>query len=165
MDNGDLSWSTKTEVGEIRNLIQHIEHLKQERRFPSEASKFRHDTIIRKSYMNFKRSSIGTKLLRSSWCISTNPPLGLAGSSGSSGINSQQLTIIQENKHVLENLFSLEPNSWLQVFLMDKDEHRIGIDNFLFDNDHLTKDKNLQLIGIKNYYHMTSDETSLMGKF
>ena len=35
--------------------------------------------------------------------------------------------IIQEKKHILENLFSLEPTNGLTVFLMDQAEHIIGI--------------------------------------
>ena len=62
-ENGDEQSLEKNEIGEIRNLIQHIEYLKQEGGLPSEASKFRHNTITRESYINYKGSRIGTKML------------------------------------------------------------------------------------------------------
>ena len=85
----------KNEVGEIRNLMQHVDHLKQEWDFPSEASKFRHNKISRESYVEFKGSPIDTKMLLSSRELSTNPLPGLYGSSGLSGRNSQQLNPVE----------------------------------------------------------------------
>ena len=70
--------------------------------------------------------------------------------------------IIQENKHVLENLFSLEPTNGLHFLLMDQAEPRIGIEDILFYNDHSIKHKKFQLLGIKLHYCMTRNEASLM---
>ena len=95
MENGNISSLMKNEAGEIRNTMQCIECLKQEGEFPSEASKFRHNTISRESHIDFKGSSIGTKILISSGDLSTNLSSGLAGSSGSSGRHSQQLTPVE----------------------------------------------------------------------
>ena len=41
------------------------------------------------------------------------------------------LSIIQENKHVLENLFSLASTNRLHIFLMDQAGSEMGIEDFL----------------------------------
>ena len=60
-DNSYLSSLINNEVGDILNLMQHIEHLKQKGEFPSEAHNFRHNIITQESYLDFKGSSICTK--------------------------------------------------------------------------------------------------------
>ena len=92
----------KNETVEICNLMQCIEHLKQEGDFPSEEHKFRCNEITRESCTNFKVSSIGTKNLQSSVDLSTNPPTGLARSSASSARHSQQLTPVEYFKRVIK---------------------------------------------------------------
>ena len=95
-DNVNLSSLIKNEVGATRKLMQHIECLKQEGDFPSEASNFRHNTITRVIYINFKGSSMSSRDL----C--TNPSPGLAGSSESPGRHSQQLTPVESFKRVIK---------------------------------------------------------------
>ena len=58
------------------------------------------------------------------------------------------MSIIKENKHVLENIFSLDSTNGLHIFLMDQAESGIGIEDFLIKS--LIKRKNIQLLVIKS---------------
>ena len=92
----------KNEVGEIRNLMQHVECLKQEVEFPSEPHEFRRNETTRESHIKLKGSPESTKILQSSGDLSTNHPPGLSGSSGSSGRCSQQPIPVESFKRSIK---------------------------------------------------------------
>ena len=48
---------------------------------------------------------------------------------------------------------------------MDQAEPGTVIKDFLFYNNHLTKHKELQLLGSKRHYHTTRNEDSIMDQF
>ena len=64
------------------------------------------------------------------------------------------MSVIQENKHVLENLFSLDSTSGMHIFLMHQAESGTGIEDF--------PRKKLQILGSDREYCMTSNEANLM---
>ena len=96
-EKGDVSSLEKHEIGEIRNLMQHVEYLKEKGDCTEESMSTR-NTITRESHLEFKGSPIGTKVLQSSGDLSTKHPLELVGSSGSSGRSSKKITYVESFK-------------------------------------------------------------------
>ena len=89
-ENGHVFHLENHEIGEIKNLVQHVEHLKQERDRPFEEFEFRCHKITRKDCIKYRGLKISTRT-----DVSTKLPSELAELSGSSGRHSQKMTPIE----------------------------------------------------------------------
>ena len=89
-ENRDVSHLTNHEIDEIKNRMQHAEHLKQEGGSPFEVFKFRCNIITREDHIKYRSLNIITSI-----DMPTKPPPGLSESSGSSERYSQQMTPIE----------------------------------------------------------------------
>ena len=96
-EKGDMSHLECYQVDGIKNLMEHVEYLKQKADSFFEEDDFRHNKITQNDCVKY-RSLNDSSMLN----VSAKPPLCLAESSGSSGSSSYQLTPVESFKRSIK---------------------------------------------------------------
>ena len=83
-DSGDVSKLEQFEVGILLSLNNYFTHLKVKGNFPSDPRDLRHNNITLDDWEDSISNPISTRIIESTVDITSKPPPGLTGSSGSS---------------------------------------------------------------------------------